>query len=355
MSDKYEYYSKFNWSSNPFTLTISPDLMVGYSKESDSLLTHLHNFHKFALILGPTGSGKTTMLMWLRAQLMAYKKFYPYYISKPPKSPKNLIRLFKTILGFNLFDGLRFRNLNLFDLSKFVFKKLNDKHLILLIDEAHESSLSSLEWIRTIADSVSNVSVILAGLPVFEKKLNTHLSTLFMRITTKVYLNTLSEPETEALILKRIESVGGEGLNPFTADAVRRIFEITGGFPREVIKICDKLTRQASIKNIPNINRNFVDQALEVTAMPELLELTISLSKKQKEILDILNEKTNLTPSELADYMDVSDYKDKSSAIRSVNNILRRMLRDEFLQRKKLGNSYVYFLSGKAKTIFTET
>ena len=352
--NEYEYYTKFDWSSNPFTLSISPELMVGYSGQTSSLLSHVHNLHKFALVVGPTGSGKTTLLIWLRAQLMAYKKFFPYYVSKPPRSPKNLILLFKSILGYGILDKIRYKNLTPFNLSKFIFRKVKTKHFVLLIDEAHESSITNLEWIRTIVDSTSNLSVIFASLPIFEDNLTSKLPTLSMRINTKVYLNSLSKSETESLIMKRIENVGGNELKPFTSEAVDRIFEITGGFPREIIKTCDKLIKNAVENNISNINTSFVGQILKHSETPKSIELKVILSRKQKNILKIVNKTPNLTPSEIVDYLKLDSYKDRNNAIRSVNNILRRLLKDEFLHRKKLGNSYVYFLSGKGKTIFTE-
>jgi len=58
MYTSYEHYVKFGWSTNPFTLTISPDLMVGYPNQTNQLLSHIHNLHKFASIIGLTGSGK---------------------------------------------------------------------------------------------------------------------------------------------------------------------------------------------------------------------------------------------------------------------------------------------------------
>lgn len=352
--NEYEYYTKFDWSSNPFTLSISPELMVGYSEQTNSLLSHVHNLHKFALVVGPTGSGKTTLLTWLRAQLMAYKKNFPYYVSKPPRSPKNLILLFKSILGYGFLDRIRYKNLTPFNVSKFILRKTKNKHFVLLIDEAHESSITNLEWIRTIVDSTPNLSVIFASLPIFEDNLTTKLSTLSMRINTKIYLNSLSKSETESLIMKRIENVGGDGLKPFTSESVERIFEITGGFPREIIKSCDKLIKKAAKKNISIINKTFVDQVLKTLEKLKPIELKIILSRKQKNILKILNETPNLTPSEIVDHLELETYKDRNNAIRSVNNILRRLLKEEFLHRKKLGNSYVYYLSGKGKTIFTE-
>ena len=352
--NEYEYYTKFGWSSNPFTLSISPELMVGYSEQTNSLLSHIHNLHKFALVVGPTGSGKTTFLMWLRSQLMAYKQFFPYYVSKPPRSAKNLILLFKSILGYGFLDRIRYKNLTPFNLSKFIFRKIKSKHFVLLIDEAHESSITNLEWIRTITDSTPNLSIIFASLQVFEDNLTSKLPTLSMRINTRVYLDSLSKSETESLIMKRIENVGGDGLKPFTSEAVNRIFEITGGFPREIIKACDKLIKNAAEKNISNINISFVGQVLKTPDISKPIELKVILSRKQKNILEILNKTPNLTPNEIVNHLDLDSYKDRNNAIRSINNILRRLLENEFLHRKKLGNSYVYFLSGKGKTIFTE-
>jgi DNA-binding MarR family transcriptional regulator len=223
-----------------------------------------------------------------------------------------------------------------------------------MIDEAHEASITNLEWIRTLSDSIPNMTVILAALPIFEKKIETELPTLFMRITTKAYLNNLSKPELESLILKRIENVDGGDLKPFSSDSIERIYEITGGFPREIIKTCDKLVKEAATKNIIAINAGFVDQIISPQPPSQQIELQATLSKKQNQILRLLNEESNLSPSSIIDHLDLSSYKNKSNAIRSINNILKRLLRDDLIQRKKLGNTYVYYLSPKAKTIFTE-
>jgi len=350
----YEYFTKFNWSSNPFNLSIRPELMVGYSDQTNSLLTHIQNNHKFALLIGPTGSGKTTLLLWLKTQMMAYKKFFPYYVSKPPKKPENLIFLLKSIFGFDLFDKVRYKKLSFYNIPKFIFRKLRKRHLVLLIDEAHEFSLSNLEWIRTMADSIPNFCVVLAGLPIFEQKLETKLPTLWMRITTKTYLNSLSRSETESLISKRIESVGGKDINPFNSEVIDKIFETTGGFPRETIKICDKLVCEAAKKNFLNINLTFFNEVITASKIPKSVETRVSLTEKQRQILKLLNEFSSLTPSDIVEKLGTSNYKSKDNAIRSVNNILKRLFKEDLIQRKKMGNSYLYFLSGKAKTLFTE-
>lgn len=361
MNKKYEYYTDFDWVHNPFTLTISPQLMVGYSSQTNTLLSHIFNSHKMALIIGHTGSGKTTLLTWINGFINnSGKSFTSYYIPKLPKTKEDLILLFRSLIGYNILDNFRFKNLNTQNLPKFLNQKMYKKKTVLLIDESHETSIEVLEWLRTLADTVPNLLIVFAGLPIFEKKIETEIPTLSMRITTKTYLESLNYVETESLIRKRIEDANGEGLKPFTTDALKRIFEISGGFPREIIKICDRLTQQASDKNISAVNETFVNQIF--ASSPEKLRVTtetveenrISISDKQKEILQILNKKPKLSPTEIVENIDKKTYKNKNNAIRSVNNILRRMMRDELITRQKMGSSYIYSLSGKSKSIFAE-
>jgi len=360
MNKNYEYYRDFGWDHNPFTLTISPQLMVGYSSQTNKLLSHVFNSHKLALVIGHTGSGKTTLLTWLNDFINNNgNSFQSYYIPKCPETKDDLILLFKTLFGYNIVDGFRFKDLNTQNLSKFLIKKTLRKKSVLLIDEIHETSTEVLEWLRTIDDIVPNLIMVFAGLPSFEKKLETELPTLSMRVTTKTYLDSLKYVETEFLIRKRIEDAGGDGLKPLTSDAVKRVFEISGGFPREIIKICDSLIEQSSEKNIPTINETFVDEIFNSSTRVEkpienYSDAKMQISDKQKKIMDLLNKKPKLTPSEVVENIDEASYKNKNNAIRSVNNILRRMMRDELVVRENLGNSYVYSLSGKAKSIFAE-
>ncbi len=196
--------------------------------------------------------------------------------------------------------------------------------------------------------------LIFAGLSTLEGILDSKLPTLSMRVTTKVYLKSLNETETESLIKKRIEKAGGKGIDPFTSDSIREIYKITGGFPREIIKNCDILIKQASKINISVINRAFVEKELKRVETIEPSEIKLTLTKKQKEILSLLNENKRLSPSDIVQHIGTEDYKTKSHAIRSVNNILRRLMSTELLKREKIGNTYLYSLSGKAKTIFTD-
>ena len=355
MLTSHEYYKKFGWFQNPFTLNIIPDLMVGYTEQTESILAHIFNHHKIAVIIGPTGSGKTTLLNWINDNVNKSNGFYAYYIPKPPIVKEELVSLFKVALGFNIVDKIRHGNISILNVQKYLLKKTHEKKTIFLIDEAHECSLEVLEWIRTVNDIIPNLMLVFAGLPTFEKMLEKELPTLFMRITTKAYLHSLNENETETLIRKRIEKVGGNGIEPFTYDSISKIYEITGGFPREIIKTCDQLIHEASRKNASTITSAFIHQVFQsLPSVPKDEETTTNLTLKQREILDLLNKKPNISPTDIVESINISEYKTKSHAIRSINNILRRLMSEELIKRKKMGTSYLYSLTGKSRTIFAE-
>ncbi len=349
------YYSRFGWDKNPFTLIISPDLMVGYSQQTEAILSHIINHHKMAMVIGPTGSGKTTLLNWVHGNINQSNNYSCFYIPKPPVVKEELVALFKEKVGYNLLDYIKIGHLTTFNIQKYLLRKTRHKKTIFLIDEAHESSLEVLEWLRTISDIIPNLLLVFAGLPSFEKKIETELPTLFMRINTKVYLKSLTNTETEALIRKRIEKVGGNGLQPFTSDAVEKIYEITGGFPREIIKVCDQLVTEAVKNNLPTINSSFTERLLRVELpVSEGVELRVGMTLKQREILELLNKNPNISPMEIVEFIGTENYKTKQHAARSINNILRRLMADELIKRKKIGTSFVYSLTGKAQTVFAE-
>ncbi|MBD3156138.1 MAG: AAA family ATPase [Candidatus Aenigmarchaeota archaeon] len=361
MSESYEYYTKFGWEQNPFTLKISPSLMVGYSSQTDELLSHVFNSHKMAIVIGHTGSGKTTLMNWLNDYINNNKdSFTSHYIPKCPRTKEDMIALFKFLFGYNIIDNFRFRSLSTQNLPRFLVKKTSNNKNVVLVDEAHETSIEVLEWLRTLNDMVPNLLIIFAGLPVFEKKLETELPTLYMRITTKTYLESLNYVETESLIRRRIEDSNGDGLKPFTSEAVKKVFEISGGFPREIIKLCDKLIEGASKNNIPAINGLFVEQMVSSEVPKEKIvahkqqKPDVSISSKQKNILRIINKNPSLNPSQIVRKMDTDSYKNKNNAVRSVNNILRRLMEEGLVQREKSGNTYIYSLTGKSRSIFAE-
>jgi type II secretory pathway predicted ATPase ExeA len=346
----------FNWDENPFIFRILPDLFVGHGKEAEKLVSAVQNGDKLSILLGPTGSGKTTLLRFLST--IFTKRVKIYYLSKPPNNPEDWVKIFTNFIGKGMFERLfsRGREINIYNLSDWVNHKMKKENMVLLVDESHEASVETLEWLRTLTDQIDNFSVVIAGLPVLESMLKDKLETFMRRMNTKVELANLTKSETRELIKKRIEWVGGDDIKPFTPDAVDDIHERSGGFPREVIRMCNDLVQKAIENSITTIDRNFMRDS-EVTSMmlasPKRISLNSieSLPSRQRNVIEILWKYGEMTPTEIVEKMHTGDYKSKDNAIRSINNIVKRLEREGTIIRKRRGKSYQYLLSDKIRTL----
>jgi type II secretory pathway predicted ATPase ExeA len=360
-----ENFNKFGWKENPFVLKIDPKLFVGYNEQVKAVSNHIQNKHKIALITGRTGAGKSTFLKWLEMNSNTSK----LYVSKPPEKPEELISLFTDIFGLSFFERLFGKRPTLYNLPNYINKKLKREHLVFLVDEAHETNKDVLEWLRVLTDQIDKISLVVAGMPVLEQKLKSELETFDQRITTRINLSALSKSETRELIEKRIEDVGGKGIKPFTDAAIDKIYERTGGFPREVLKFCDRLINSALEKDSTVIDLKDIEEHREielpkvrveepvVTFMPKppTEEQFRNLPHKQRKILELLSKKDWLTPTAIVEELRMENYKSKGHAIRSINNILKRLMLDGYVQREARGKAFMYALTPKVKTLFVES
>lgn len=355
--DVEKWFSEMGWKENPFTLKISPEIFVGYAKQREAALRQIKEGHKITLITGPTGSGKTSMLKWLEST----QEVKTLYLTKPPKRPEEFVDIFLEFFPQGFLEKLFGRKPTLFSLPDYINRKCGRRFLFLL-DEAHETNRDVLEWLRVLTDQINGVSLFLAGLPKLEVKIKNELESLDQRITARISLDSLSEEETVELVRKRIESVGGKGTEPFTRSALSVVYRKTNGFPREVIKLCNKLVNDAIEKGKTIIDaedaehfREFSRKAEEpvVSAEPQPRASVEELPKKQRKILEILSREDWLTPGEIAEKLG-GEYKTREHAVRSVNNILKRLLTEGYVAREPRGKAYVYTLTPKVRAYFVE-
>lgn len=337
------------WTSNPFTFSINPELHVGYKDQMEKLTSAIISRHKVCLLSGPTGSGKTTMLERLCKNLE--NDFVPLYIPKPPQKAEEFIGLCSEIFKSHwLLRPFVPKAKNLYQLPGLLNKRLRKRYLVLMLDEAHEADIEVLEWLRVLNDQADNMSVILSGLPVLEPKLIDRLETLRKRVAVKVEVLSLTKEETAELIKKRIQHVGGTGEEFSSVAGV--IYDRTAGFPREVLRMCDELVNRAIEGNAPAITTGMIAQqpAAPPVAAADILGI---LTPTQREILEMV-AKGGMTPGEIANALDLSRYKSRQHAVRSMNNLMKKLLEDGYLERAKSEKAFTYSLSPRVKTLFVK-
>lgn len=340
----------FNWHSNPFTFRIMPDLFVGYRKEIESIVSGLNNGTKFSLIMGPTGSGKTTLMRHLM-RIFSPKRMK--YLPKPPKEPQDFVGILMDLAGGSLISRLFSRRRpSLYDLGDYMNMKLGGRKCILFVDECHEATIETLQWLRTLTDQIDQLSLVMAGLPVFDPIMKRDLETFTRRFTLRIELSNLTKSETRELVKRRIEDVGGEDIKPFTQESIGLIYERTGGFPREVIRLCGELAERAGSGGISTIDPDFLgDMKAQQPRLP--LNTVNELPHMQRVILEGLGTES-LTPSQIVDRMDSKEYKDRENAVRSANNILKRMMEEGLVARERKGKTYRYRASGKLQPLMVQ-
>jgi len=344
----------FDWDSNPFSFKILPDLFVGYEKEVDRISAGIENGSKFTLLLGPTGSGKTTMMKHLVDKFDGHYK-YIIYMAKPPRKPDDWVDIFSNFTKKGFLSSFFSRSdTNIYNLADNMNRKLGSEKILLFVDESHEASVESFEWLRALTDQIDDLYIVMAGLPVFEGMMKTKLESLMRRVSTRIELTNLTKSETRELIKKRIESIGGDDIKPFTGDSIDFIYRKTAGFPREILRTCSEFVQMAMEKNISTVDNDFLKETDEPQSRVSLESLD-SIPERQRKILEVLS-KGEMTPSKIISNLEsIDEYKNRDNALRSVNNLLGRLRKDGLVERKRVGKTYKYQIAGKYQTMLVET
>lgn len=340
------WLTRMGWRENPFTFTIMPSVFVGYRDQITRIMMAIEEKHKVMMILGPTGSGKTTLLKWINDNLDS--GFRSVLIPKPPENTTEVVELFNSMFRRSIINRLFTRKIkSIYEIPDFIHKKIGQKHLVLMFDEAHESDVDILEWLRVLCDQTENVSIIISGLPVFEEKIRDKLETLRKRVSAKIELLSLTKEETAELVRKRIMSVSGKG-DEFD-NVIDFIYEKTAGFPREILRLCDEFVNEAISRGTLTIDKKLIEKEIK---LDENLSTAVidNMTPMQRDIIELL-AKQAMTPGQIVDNLSIEKYKSRQHAVRSANNIMKALYEDGYLERRKSDKAFVYALSGRLKTV----
>ena len=118
--------------------------------------------------------------------------------------------------------------------------------MLLVLDEAQNLPMRSLEELRMLSNFVYDgkplLQTFLLGQPEFRKALQSHeLEQLRQRVIASCHLGPLDGAETEAYIVHRLRTVGWHDDPSFSSDAFAAIYQYTGGIPRKINLLCDRL------------------------------------------------------------------------------------------------------------------
>ena len=214
---------------NQLTKHFSPEPFM-YKDFQDALKclkSALTQGHTYALLLGESGTGKTSLLRILQAKLDK-RRFNVLYLSYGQPSPSGLVRLLAETLHLPI---RRTRT----ETSRLLIQTLRNlpTRLLFWIDEAQLIQDDTLQEIRLLSeaelDGTPLFSVVFSALPSLKDRLLApHLFPLWRRITPRVKLTGLLREEVGPFL---IHVLSKESVGHFSQEAISAIFEQARGIP----------------------------------------------------------------------------------------------------------------------------
>ncbi len=263
------YHSFFGLKEAPFSIAVNPRYLFMSPGHRDALAHLLYGIGAgggFILLTGEVGTGKTTINRCLLEQLPDNADLA--VILNPALESVELLAAICDELDITPPQA----NAGLKAYSDALHRFLLANHergrkTVLMIDEAQHLSFDALEQIRLLTNLETSeeklLHIILIGQPELAARLaRPELRQLNQRITARFELSALSSDETASYIRHRLTIAGlAPGRELFPAGLVRAIHRSSGGIPRRINLLCDRMLLGAYGRDSTRLDRRLLREA----------------------------------------------------------------------------------------------
>lgn len=239
------YDDFYGFREPPFSLTPNPRFLFfsdRHREAFDHVLFGIRQRKGFIQLTGEVGAGKTTLCRAILEHLGS--GYRTALILNPSMTSAQLLRTVLKELGLK---PARDRVRCLDRLNRFLLEQVAEGNdVVLIIDEAQDLTLELLEQVRLLSnletDQRKLLQIVLVGQPELREVLDSRrLRQLRQRITVRYHLGPLSYDETVHYIRHRLCVSGCNSRPHFDRRALRKIYRYSGGVPRLINAVCDKL------------------------------------------------------------------------------------------------------------------
>ena len=273
------YESYWNLTQNPFENTTDPRFFFPGEGHQGALLKLRYSLegHKGAALLsGGFGCGKTLLVNTLCEQLAA--SISPIvHVLFPQMGPNELLAYIceemaptQTYQGGGNGHGASMNRV-VKRIEGFLTQNTKrGKHAVVIVDEAHLiDDLHTLEALRLLLnfeiDGHFGLSVVLVGQPSLLTTVE-RLDQFEERLAVKCILRPLTAEETVRYISHRLTVAGGSP-DVFDPATIGLIYELSGGVPRKINRICDLAMLMAFANEMETVGSEQVEAVAEELAV----------------------------------------------------------------------------------------
>lgn len=241
------YDTFYGLSGKPFQLNPDPSFFYGsrgHKRAMAYLEYGLHQSEGFIVITGEVGAGKTTLVRNLLQKLDPQKVVAAQLVSTQLDAD-DILRMVAASFGLpsKTFEKAEL----LLALEMFLVSVTSKgKRALLIVDEAQNLAPRAVEELRMLSnfqlEDHALLQSFLIGQPEFKETMQSEqMRQLRQRVIASYHLGPMDREETRAYIEHRLNHVSWKGNPRFELAAFDAIFDFTGGIPRRINTVCDRL------------------------------------------------------------------------------------------------------------------
>lgn len=321
------YESYYGLSAKPFQLKPDPRFFFG-SKGHKRAMAYLEygisQGEGFIVITGEVGAGKTTLMRNLFCELES-ENIVAAQIVNTHVDSEDILRLVASAFGVEYGDTSKATLLN--RLEQFLRQvDRQGKRALLVVDEAQNLTSRAIEELRMLSNfqtaDKSLLQTFLLGQPEFRRTLlSGEMQQLLQRVIASYHLGPMDVAETRSYIEHRLHTVGWSDNPSITEDAFDAIYDYTGGTPRKINSLCDRLFLMGFLEELHAFRGHEVQQVINDIKQEFSLPVSDAEADHAEQVAVQIRELSNMNLESVDDRLTKME-----RSIISVIDALKKML-----------------------------